>query len=79
MFKFKEVDNVVTRAKRKERLEKAKTLTIVVVIALAVGFTGGFKAQETLQAKYTKVVPVAQAAAAQSPTPAPESPAPQSK
>ena len=77
MFKFKEVDNVVTRAKRKERLEKAKTLTIVIVIALAVGFATGFKAQEALQAKYTKVVPVAQAA-----TVAPEAtatPAPQSK
>ena len=77
MFKFKEVDNVVTRAKRKERLEKAKTLTIVIVIALAVGFVTGFKAQEALQAKYTKVVPVAQAAAQT--TVAPESPAPQSK
>lgn len=74
MFKFKEVDNVVTRAKRKELREKAKTLTIVVIVALAVGFMTGFKAQEALQAKYTKVVPVAQAAAVQT-----ESPAPQSK
>jgi len=73
MFKFKEVDNVVTRAKRKERLEKAKTLTIVVVIALAVGFTGGFKAQEALQAKYTKVVNVAQAATSTTPAPAEQS------
>lgn len=77
MFKFKTVDSAVTRAKRKERLEKAKTITIVTIIALAVGFATGFKAQEALQTKYTKVVPVAQAA-----TVAPEAtatPAPQSK
>ena len=77
MFKFKTVDSAVTRAKRKERIEKAKTLTIVIVIALAAGFMTGFKAQEALQTKYTKVVPVAQAA-----TVAPEAtatPAPQSK
>lgn len=74
MFKFKTVDNAVVRAKRKERLEKAKTITIVMILALAVGFATGFKAQESLQVKYTKAVPVAQAA-----TVTTESPAPQSK
>lgn len=73
MFKFKTVDSAVTRAKRKERLEKAKTITIVTIVALAVGFTGGFKAQETLQAKYTKVVNVAQAATSTTPAPAEQS------
>jgi cytochrome bd-type quinol oxidase subunit 1 len=73
MFKFKTVDNAVTRANRKTRIEKAKTITIVTVMALAVGFMGGFKAQETLQAKYTKLAPVAQAAAETTATPAPQS------
>lgn len=77
MFKFKTVDNAAVRAKRKERLEKAKTITIVMILALAVGFATGFKAQEALQTKYTKVVPVAQAAAVT--TPSPVAPAEQSK
>lgn len=64
MFKFKpKEDNAVKRAKRKAVIEKAKTIALVTIFALAVGFYAGFKTQENLQAKYSKTMGTAQAAA----------------
>jgi hypothetical protein len=46
--------------KRKMRIEKAKTWALIALIAFALGVAVGFRTNDTLQAKYTKVQTVSQ-------------------